>query len=68
MISLTLLLFNENCSIVSITQWSWGSVVGTVTKLGAGRPRNHYSIAGRCKGFFSTPKSPCGFWVPHGLL
>jgi len=68
MISLTLVLFNDNCSIVSTIKWSWGSVVSTVTKLGARRPKNHYSLAGRYKGFFSTPKRPWGFWVSRDLL
>jgi len=41
-----------------------GSVVGTMTRLRHGCPRNHGSIPGRVKGFISSPKHPDRFCHP----
>lgn len=46
---------------------SWGSLVGVVTRLRAGRPRNCGSIPSNGKRFISSQKRSDHLWCPPGL-
>jgi hypothetical protein len=52
------------CSIELNSIESRGSVVGIMTRLRHGCPRNYGSVPGRVKGFISSPKYPDRFYYP----
>jgi len=47
---------------------SRGSIVSTVTRLRAGRPRNNGSIIGKGNRLFCSPKSPDRLWGSASLV
>ena len=48
--------------------WSWGTLIGIVTRLRPGQLKDHVSILGRERIFFSSPKHPDWLCGPPSLL